>query len=199
MSGTLNRLNLRNEAFPFDHIRSNPSMIKDCIEDDFSKFLDKKNVYLTEEGKTIHNTYGIDVFPHKNFLEEDIYDAFSRRCKRFIDNISDETPTLYFIIFTPWDEVFNGVKSVLFDSRNYTKIKNSLIDLDKCINERKKDYKIVCIINILNEESKIEKIEETNNILFFKFKTTESSKGYTFKDHEEKIFEKFVNKIIQDY
>ena len=38
----LKRLGLKKESYPFDWLNSRTSIVKDCIEDNFKKFLDKQ-------------------------------------------------------------------------------------------------------------------------------------------------------------
>ena len=67
----LKRNGLKKCSYPFDWIFSSISMIIDCLEDDFKKFLDKSMYTSKSESTCGHNVYGKSMFPHHNPLNSE--------------------------------------------------------------------------------------------------------------------------------
>lgn len=102
---------LRNHSYPFDYIFSSLEMVKHAIDDRFQMFLDKQYLKYSSYHATFHlfyckfldteilrrhhiahgvpeiakNLHNREVFWH---YDESTYEAFVRRCKRFLDLIS---------------------------------------------------------------------------------------------------------------
>jgi hypothetical protein len=111
----------RTQAFPFDYILSSLPMIRHIIEDRCNIFLDKH--YLVNRGnETFHSFYcrylntpylrkhyeaypdelstimNLDccIFRHHNLLDENTYQAFQRRCERFMNAIDNKEQIVFF-------------------------------------------------------------------------------------------------------
>ena len=113
----------RTQAFPFDYIFSSLPMILHIIQDRCKIFLDKQ--YLVKRGnETFHSFYcrylntpylrkhfeaypdmlstlvnlNCCIFRHHNVLDENIYQAFQRRCERLMNLIDNKEQIIFFYI-----------------------------------------------------------------------------------------------------
>jgi len=114
----------REVAYPFDYIFSTLPMIKHCIEDNFQTFLNEE-YYIkgSKDNSTKHSFYDkyidnefhrmhydnnknppyeggkyVNLFNHHDLFQVDIYDAFCRRCARFMNLLKDTSDgPIYFI------------------------------------------------------------------------------------------------------
>ena len=86
-SRLMERNNIKKFSCPFDWIYSTPSIILDCINDDFIKFLNIK--YCRMPSNHYSNTHThyfpsyLNMFTHKNPLKIDDYNYFVRCIERF--------------------------------------------------------------------------------------------------------------------
>ena len=81
----LKKLKFKQFSCPFDWVFSSTKMIADCLEDNFTKFLDKK-YYIPNKKKRGcgHTIYGGSCFNHYNpLLNPDHYDYYVRCVDRF--------------------------------------------------------------------------------------------------------------------
>lgn len=141
----LKRYNLRLEAFPFDYIYSSLEMIKHCINDKFNIFLDKKYYTIgTDKNSNRHTFYckmldtdlllkhhikqgynknykvsSGNLFNHHNLLHnEETYNAFKRRCYRFMNIINQKSDKVNFVYFNKYT---NNIDD-LVEFSNYLKL-----------------------------------------------------------------------------
>jgi hypothetical protein len=107
-SKCITALNLKNTgfrkaAYPFDWLFCSLTMVQHCIATNFVYFLDKKFIVPVLENTSDHAFYkrylqsrkendeAISVFNHHNLCSEDVYQAFTRRCHRFMKRFCDKT------------------------------------------------------------------------------------------------------------
>jgi hypothetical protein len=124
LAGTLERAKLRTVAYPFDHIRSNPAMVSDCLLTHFKAFLDQNKYYvttITDPDGSSHRLigikdesesavecvnpvgpYGYDVFVHHNVLDPVVHETFVRRVERLYDTLCQPKMKLVLVLFQPW-------------------------------------------------------------------------------------------------
>jgi hypothetical protein len=127
-SRLLQRLELKEESYPFDWILSNHKMVKHCIEDDFKIFLDKTQYTFIPTSAYTHKVCGhiyyseiVDftnehvpgaVFMHHDLAQDEKDYAYFTRCvDRFRKLIaSDEQKVfIYFCRNYPKDNVQNAL------------------------------------------------------------------------------------------
>lgn len=125
---------LRKNAYPFDYIFSSLEMIKHCIDDRFTIFLDKtyhtpgveystqhsfySNYIDTEILRNHHIFYNLpniannmtqrEIFLHHNLFNNDIYSAFIRRCNRLL-NLIDNNNEIVFVYYNRYTNDFNDI------------------------------------------------------------------------------------------
>jgi len=123
-------VNLRKNAYPFDYIFSSLEMITHCINDKFITFLDKSYYeYGLDKTSTKHTIYNKmldteqlikhniafntnykpsegNLFNHHNLIDNnDIYEAFKRRCKRFLDLINNNKRVCFVYVNSYTDNI----------------------------------------------------------------------------------------------
>ena len=98
----LKEAGLRNHSYPFDWLFSNPSMVADCLEDDFAVLLDRQYLVPIENGtKCRHEFYQAQysmpkgaIFNHQNIADDAQYETFVRRVERLRTALQSPEETL---------------------------------------------------------------------------------------------------------
>lgn len=77
---------------PFDWLCCSADILKDCLENDFSRFLDKELIFPWGGGRGAgHRIYHSSMFVHRNPLASiDDYEYYVRCVERFLDAIANE-------------------------------------------------------------------------------------------------------------
>jgi len=112
--------NLKKESYPFDWVSNSPEMIKDCIADDFKKFLDKKYYSeITEEWENPwddhkgcqHLYYAPFISHHRDFEKriifrhrdplnnEEDYKYFERCVYRFRELLASNEEKIFLLMY----------------------------------------------------------------------------------------------------
>ncbi len=96
----LKQTGFRNAAYPFDWLFCSLSMVQHCIATNFVYFLDRKYIVPVSESTCDHAFYKsflhsktdetISVFNHHNLCSAKDYNAYSRRCQRFVQRFYDK-------------------------------------------------------------------------------------------------------------
>ena len=119
--------NDRSKSYPFDWLFTSIDMVKHCIETKFTYFLDKQ--YYIDNGDGMYHSYYQPfinnlmihrhnigflptgtlprIFNHHNLTTPDTYDAFKRRCERFLkalENPEIKVKLIYSIKFYGEDD-----------------------------------------------------------------------------------------------
>lgn len=191
VAGTLSKLVGREVAYPFDYIRSNPNMIIDCISNNFSKFLNKELYVKSDSYNNIGiDCYGSDVFVHHNIFNNDVYDSFVRRSKRFIEKLNSDEKKIFISLYQPWDDTTTAMTSC----RDKDLI-DDIIKLNDVLNEYPNcEYHV--FINNFDDDRRIEEVYDKNNLKIYNFYSKSCSLGYKYEDLDEEIFQKKIGEII---
>jgi hypothetical protein len=118
----LQELNLRFFSLPFDFIYSNISMIEDCLENNFSDFLDIKN-YINYKTKGCINTYYKNKLPHFNMINLEFNSIMRRRINRLYNILKCNDKKLFFMISdgkTDSDETNRLINIINKQTNNYS-------------------------------------------------------------------------------
>ena len=193
LPATLERLNLRKEAYPFDYLRTNPMMITDCINNNFENFLNKDNYFLNNSYIGIKN-YGNDIFIHHNIIKKDIYETFVRRIDRFTNLLHNNNYKIFISLFIAWDDKNSG----LYDGRNINKTLKDIDDLYESIKNKTTNFKLIIIFNPVTGIQNTSIIEENEKYIIYKLETKECSQGYHYNEDDEKYFSNFILEIINN-
>ncbi len=177
--------NLKTESYPFDWIYSNINVIIDCLEDNFSKFLDKKYyVNVKNSPACSHSLYGNSMFNHYNPLKPEIYDYYSRCVNRFINLLNNSNNKLFIILNVNQ----NNNKNIDSDIINLYKLNNLLLS-------KTSNYKILYINHFSNRTPKYQFTQLHNNIDLLDISTKSKSDGVKFIKDSDNIY---FNQIITD-
>src|ERR1700722_16453987 len=108
----IRRMGLRDAAYPFDWLWSDPMMVAACIEDGFATFLDRR-LHQTYGGKghqSTHLVYGPRfkrrvVFNHHDITNDKMYEQYVRAVERLRALLAAPDPDKRFIAFGPPDRM----------------------------------------------------------------------------------------------
>lgn len=128
---------LKSCSYPFDWIFSSPSMVLECIEDDFRTFLDK-SYYISRGPKQCgHSLYRVNMFNHHNPLKNsDDYSYYQRCVDRFRVLLASPDPKVFVLSRV-------NISPDLKDS--YVK---EILDFNNKFSKYTCNYKLLAIIHI---------------------------------------------------
>jgi len=179
----LKRNNLKLQSYPFDWIFSNPDIIMDCLNDDFTSFLDKSNYIDIGEDKCGHTKYHPRMFNHHNPLHEKNYQYYIRCVNRFRKLLENKEDRKLFIIFFP------NVKQI--DESHISKIKQ----LNEKLSEYTSNYILLAINNLSEMENRYYEFTQYENIDFLELHTLSKSFGISFKNFwDDNYFDKIIKR-----
>jgi hypothetical protein len=130
----IRRMGLRDAAYPFDWLWSDPMMVVACIEDGFATFLDRRQ-HETFGGKghqSTHLVYGPKfdrriVFNHHDITNDGIYDQYVRAVERLQALLGAPDPDKRFVVFGPPDRMTDAAFQALARSLQASGPGNSLV------------------------------------------------------------------------
>ena len=166
--------NNRKLAYPFDYVFSSLFMISHCITDEFKTFLNNDYIKYINDSQTTHIIYdnllnlklasGIKpvVFNHHNLKNEETYNAYIRRCYRFLNAIKNNNSYLVYTIKN-YDVYVNYNLEELIEFSNL--VKNTNIIVLYITNEQS-----YLNINNLHIFKIVDDSYETINNIFLQFK-----------------------------
>lgn len=96
----LKRNDLKKVSYPFDWIFSNMNIIKDCLNNNFSVFMNKEYfIEKTEKYKCGHKKYHPDMFNHCNPINDEDYHYYERCIVRFNQFLQSDNNKLFLMMF----------------------------------------------------------------------------------------------------
>jgi hypothetical protein len=196
-SRLLQRLELKEESYPFDWILSNHKMVKHCIEDDFRTFLDKSqytfiptsaytykvcghNYYSTIVDFTNENIPGAVFMHHDLAQDEKDYEYFVRCVDRFRELIKSDERKL-FIYFSR--------------NRQYSENESALIEFlefMKFLDEHVTNYNMIFIHHSIGTLT--HSVVSLNRLKFINLSASRSD-GLKFAEDAHNVY---LDKIIKD-
>lgn len=202
-SEVLKNNNLKLCSYPFDWIFSDTNTILDCLQDNFTKFLDSSfyinNKHQFNPRQCGHSIYHEDFFFHKNPRNIDDYNYYTRCVKRFKNLLSNKEEKLFMSMIVPdatrhpkhsYEDLINN-PDVFVD-----KIKNEFIRFNHVFKNYTTDYNLLVIINLVKEQQKF-LTTQVDNINFIELHTVSQSNGVKFLQDTDN---NFLNQIIkQEY
>ena len=189
-SKLLEDMKIRTCSYPFDWIFSNTKLIKDCLEDNFKRFMDKSYYISGGRGKCVHTLYGDHMtFFHKNPLDsEEDYKYYIRCIDRFNKLLKNKNNKKLFVITLNFGKEENK-KKIWIDKE---KQQREIIELNNFLSKYTSNYRILCIYIIKDNTQKYE-FTEINNIDFLKIHTKSTNTGKVFRDEKDN---EFVHSIL---
>lgn len=178
-SRILKRNKLKVCSYPFDWIFSNTSMIIDCIEDGFDRFLDK-SYYIDAsdvfEPRCIHSYYseGVTFNHHNPLINENHYNYYVRCIGRFKQLLKYQEHKL-FILTIPNMGCMNE------------DIKRDIIEFNNKLSKHALNYNLLVILHIPGETQKHE-FTYYDNIHFLEIHTISKTNGVDFLDETDTLY-----------
>lgn len=184
---------LKNTSYPFDWIFSSIDIIKDCIEDDFNKFLDTTLMTTLVKKRSGHETYHRQMFNHRqpSKNKEDLK-YYQRCCDRFKKLFKSDQEITFVLYVRKGGGVWEN-KMVYPIDQSIEKIK----EFCNYISSKRNNTKFIIIRPIVNSgKAKFEKPIIIDNMRFFKFHSVGKPNGSRYPratDHKE--FLEFFKKL----
>tara|TARA_B110000967_G_C18893971_1_gene569287 strand:+ start:717 stop:1361 length:645 start_codon:yes stop_codon:yes gene_type:complete len=189
------RNNLKKESYPFDWIFSSIFIVLDCLENDFSKLIDKRFYidYHNQNNKTNqnnkinqnqcgHSYYKSNLFPHHDMRKIDNYMYLLRCIRRFKNICKMKEPKIFFI--------------TIIDIQLMTKIHENMTNLKNMLDKKTTDFTLVCFVFTNNQDSNHHYTEINDNIHIVYINVTSSSNGLEFENEKDNIY---VDDIMKNY
>jgi hypothetical protein len=169
---------LKLTSYPFDWIFSNPHIIKDMLEDNFEKFLDRNNyVYDSTFEKNKHKIYLPDMylFNHRNPAKEVDYKYYVN-CVNRLNNVFAKNGRKLFLITMLNNEIKNEIKNIFSLKEKLDILTDNFLLL--CIFQKKKGY----------QSKDLYKYDDS--ILIINISTIGGENGVIFDNEEDTLFYK---------
>lgn len=184
----LQRLKLKNTSYPFDWVFSDEKIIKDCLEDDFNKFLDPS--YYVDVAHPYHpqscghSLYHEDFFFHKDPRTDEHYSYYQRCVNRFRTMCQSPDKKLFVVMFSP-EQTRHPLDLYEF---SLDKSKDQIIEEIKhrgriirdSLNKVTSNYKLVVIMNFGGNEIQTYEQFIEGPVDFIELNTISPSQGVTF-------------------
>ncbi|AVL94850.1 papain-like protein [Moumouvirus australiensis] len=188
----LEKLEMRQEAYPFDYIWcQNLKNLNHILSDDFKIFLDK-SYYIKinqDDPNRIHHKYYNNLednfnalFAHHNIFDEKVYKSFERRIERFYGLKNKNNIFITFII-----DYDNNSNSIINEYYNTVSIMK---------NKGFNDSQFILVIISKGDKSFLKLIEENNmhKIYVFTYKNTYGCG--LFEGEDDEIISDFFKKLL---
>ena len=120
---SLDELNLRKISLPFDYIYSDMNMIRDCIENNFEKFIDINNYKISGRRGCVNRFYK-KKFPHFNMFEQEVMNKMKKRINKFYYILNSNEKKLFVHVIAIFNE--NYLSNIINILNNYSNNYNLL-------------------------------------------------------------------------
>ena len=170
----LKRIQKKSCSYPFDWIFSNPTIIIDCINDNFETFLDKDQYTpWSENGMDCddpnivgHKKYHSQMFNHRNPRNDKDYEYYKRCVVRFKTMLKSNCNKLFIC------QIANNQDTHIYQ----------LIDT---ITDKTKNAHFLIINNIQSDKCTHSIIKKEENVRIINFYHTSLDVGMHYKDNKE--------------
>jgi hypothetical protein len=171
---------LKLTSYPFDWIFSNPSIIKDMLDDNFEKFLDKNN-YLHDDRfeKNKHKIYLPDMylFNHRNPSKEVDHNYYVK-CVNRLYNVFEKNGRKLFLMTILNNEIKNEIKNIF-------SLKEKLDILTD-------DFLLICFFQKKRGYQNKELYKYDDNLIIINISTIDGENGVIFENEEDNLFYKNI-------
>ena len=162
-------------SYPFDWIFSNYNNIIDCIEDNFSIFLNKSYYINISPTKCGHSKYNLRMFNHHNpLINIDHYNYFVRCVNRFKILLQQSEHKLFITMI--------GVNNINENTNN------KIIEFNNKFSKYTFNYTLLVILFIPNKEQNYHNFTYSNNIHFLELHILSKSNGTNFTNNNDNIY-----------
>lgn len=182
----LQRLRLKKQSYPFDWLFSRTDIVRDCLEDDFAKFLDKENYRAVKGAKKCKHLLYLPnghMFNHYNPLaQEDHYTYYVRCVQRFRKVMQSDARKLFVRISGRIDELKNG----------FADVRRLCASLD----QRTKNFTLVTIFYDATCPEPYERVVSEPNLVVYRFRTRTRPSVLAFVEPQENAN---MRKLMQEF
>ncbi|WP_281545510.1 DUF1796 family putative cysteine peptidase [Grimontia sp. SpTr1] len=192
----LKQVGLKDASYPFDWVFSSPDIILDCLEDSFSKYLDRDLIVpKRRKGSAGHAQYHDDLFNHRNPLASEAnYDYLKRCCERLSTLVASQQPSCYLItLINEPEKRVNWAKG--FD-KQFAMPRNqgleSVAKLKDYLKAKNQNTKFVVVDHYTERENSVEYEKVDDDVFFIRFDAQGKSTGVLY----ENAFDDFCFKLI---
>lgn len=201
------RMQLRKQSFPFDWVFCDFDVVKDCLENDFSVFLDKTQytdpVFKFTDRQCGHAKYHEDFFFHKHPRTDEDYQYYQRTVERFREFLKSDKSKLFITMITPFGT--NHTKSILEsfsqpdNSEAVKEIKKKCFEFSELLKQYTTNFNSLFIVNTsINNPTTSMEFEAKDNFQFLEAKTIQGSNGKEFLDGDfNKQLEDFISNVYE--
>ena len=178
-------------SYPFDWIFSNLDIVKYCIDDDFSTFLNKSYYsviglqqcnHLFFKEKFISNK--IFFMHHNPYNNNDEYDYYVRCVNRFKSLLLKKEHKLFFVVYDNINK--NDIES----------IKQTCIDFNNYFKNKTDNYNILCLIHMEGlHENTSHILCSIDNVDFIILYSSSVNIGTKFENNNDNLY---LDKIIKN-
>ncbi len=182
----LKQIGLKTESYPFDWVFSSPEIILDCINNNFSKFLEKALVYAKPDGESAgHSYYHSNLFSHRNPIKSgQDYEYYKRCCSRFSRQLDSESNIMFLMTLinepSKRPEWANGFTQEFRLPKNQDA--SSIQSIVDTIIQKNMNSKFIVIDHYTEQERSITCEIIDKNIFFITFNAGGGSTGVQYAD-----------------
>jgi len=182
----LQRLRLKKQSYPFDWLFSRADIVRDCLEDDFAKFLDKDNYRAPKGAKKCQHLVYLPkghMFNHYNPLaQEDHYTYYVRCVQRFRKVMQSDARKLFVRI----PGRLNNAENNCAEARR----------LCAALSEKTKNFMLVTILYDAACPDPYERLVDETNLVVFRFRTKTRPSVMSFPEAQENAN---MRKLMQEF
>jgi hypothetical protein len=201
-SQVFKRMKLKKESYPFDWINSSIEIVKDCIEDDFTKFLDKE-LYspaenLWDDDSVCHHDFYKQFLMHDDDLAKQIFFRhtnplinendylYYKRCIERFRNLLASNEKKVFLIILPnrSDDITKSIIDVL--------------SLSSFLEKYTTNFTIIAVHQQITGHQSFNLING-NNLKFIHLKTNSLDFGGHYDDFNDELYlDNTIKQVIDD-
>ncbi len=201
-SQVLKRIKLKEESYPFDWINSSIEIVKDCIKDNFSKYLDKSFYSPAEnfedEDRVCHHDFYKQFLMHYSHLPKQIFFrhkdpltnksdySYYERCVERFRNLLASNEHKVFLLILPNRE--DDITSSITDA----------LSLSKFLEEYTSNFTIIAVHQQIKGHRSF-KVINGNNLKFVHLTTNGLDFGGHYDDFDDELYlDDIIKQIIND-
>jgi hypothetical protein len=201
-SQILKRIKLKEESYPFDWINSSTEVVRDCIKDNFSKFLDKSYYSPAEnpwdDDRVCHHDFYKQFLIHDSDAAKQIffrhtdpstnehdYSYYERCIDRFRNLLASEEHKVFLLILpNRGDDITNSITDVL--------------SLSKFLEEYTTNFTIITVHQQVKGHQSFNLINGSN-LKFIHLTTNSLDFGGHYDDFDDELYlDNIIKQLIND-
>lgn len=173
---TLKSAGLRSCSGPFDWVFADTWIVKDCLSDEFSVFLDRSQHIRVHSSKAGHKKYGEHFFEHHDVTQDHTYKHFQRCVDRFTLALRSPERKLFLL---------SAFGMPVASRREY-------IEFYEFLTERTSNFILVVILHVDGADADSDcdaddtpDYSHEGGLVIKTFTTKQGYNGHSMRDHED--------------